>query len=129
MSPPSSVKKIKCMKTKLSTLNKKIRHSKRKHNNLVSKPNSITNKIEKLKRPREQKEKEFSLVELEQAFGGAYRSYIINGRSRMDLNTFFDWIRQILIDLMSRELTGLGSARVQPIVWIRFEIEYLHWNR
>ena len=38
----------------------------------------------------------------------------------MDVDTFFDRIRQNLIDLMNRELTDLGSARVQTIVWIRF---------
>ena len=35
--PPSNLKQIKCMKKKLGKLNKKIRHSKRKHNNLISK--------------------------------------------------------------------------------------------
>ena len=33
--PPSSPKQIKRMKKKLGKLNKKIRHSKRKHNNLI----------------------------------------------------------------------------------------------
>ena len=39
---------------------------------------------------------------------------------RMDVDTFFDRIRQNLIDLMNRELTGLGSAKVQMTAWIRF---------
>ena len=38
----------------------------------------------------------------------------------MDVDAFFDWIRQNLIDLMNRELTDLGSARVQTMAWIRF---------
>ena len=38
----------------------------------------------------------------------------------MDVDTFFDRIRQNLIGLMNRELTGLGSARVQKTAWIRF---------
>ena len=33
---------------------------------------------------------------------------------------FFDRIRQNLIDLVNRELTDLGSARVQMTAWIRF---------
>ena len=62
----------------------------------------------------EQKEEEsFNPVELEQAFNRACMSYRINGRSRMDVHTFFDRIRQNLIDLISRELTDLNSARVQ----------------
>ena len=38
----------------------------------------------------------------------------------MDVDTFFDWIRQNLIDLMNRELTDLGSGKVQTIAWIKF---------
>ena len=88
------------MKKKLGKLNRKIRHSKRKHSNLVSKRNSIKKKIEELKGPCEPKvshdpEESFNPVELEQAFGSTYRSYRINGRSRMDVDTFFDWIGTI----------------------------------
>ena len=38
--------------------------------------------------------------------------------------TFFHRIRQNLIGHISRELTNLGSARVQTTTWIRFRIEY-----
>ena len=51
-----------------------------------------------------QNEESFSPVELGQAFGRAYKSYRINGRSRMDVDTFFDRIRQNFIDLMNREI-------------------------
>ena len=80
------------MKKKLGKLNKKIRHSKKKHNNLISKRNSIKKKIKELIGPREPKES-FNPIEHEQAFGRAYRSYTFNGRSRMDVDTFFDRIR------------------------------------
>ena len=117
--PPSNQKQIKRMKKKLGNINKKIRHSKRKHNNLISKKNSIKKTTEELKGPGEPKES-FHPVELEQAFNRAYRSYRINGRSGMDVNTFFDQIRQNLIDLMNRELVDQGSARVQTTARIRF---------
>ena len=95
MLPPSNAKQVKRMKKKLGELNKKIRHSKRKHNNLISKRNLIKKKIEELKRSSERNEvftpeKSFNPVELEQAFDRAYRSYRINGRSRINVNTFFD---------------------------------------
>ena len=102
--PPPNPKQITCMKKKLSKLNKKIRHSKRKHNNLISERNLIKKKIEELKGLSEQNEvfipEEESLypIELEQAFDRANRSYRINGRSRMDVETFFDQIRQNLTD-------------------------------
>ena len=59
-------------------------------------------------------------IELEQAFNGAYRSYRINGRPRMDVETFFHRIRGDLIDLIKQELNDLNSARVQTTTWIRF---------
>ena len=82
----------------------------------------IKKKIEELKGPRElepEPEETFNPIDLEQAFNRVYRSYRINGRPRMDLDTFSDRIRQNLIDLMNRELTDLGS-RVQMTAWIRF---------
>ena len=128
--PPSNTKQIKGMKKKPSNLNKKIRYSKRKHNNLISKRNSIKKKIEELKGFQEQKEEVFSPeeffspLEFEQAFVGAYTSYRINRRSKMDVDSFFDRIRQNLIDLMNKEIQDLGSARIQTTAWIRFRVEH-----
>ena len=59
-------------------------------------------------------------IELEQAFNGAYRSYRINGRPKMDVDTFFNTIRKGLIDLIKRELNDLNSAKIQTTTWIRF---------
>ena len=138
--PTSNTKQIKRMKKKLGKLNKKIRHSKRKHNNLISKRHSIKKKIKELKRPcksHEPKEKHehesFNPIDLEQTYNRASRSDRINGRSRMDVDTFFDQIRQNLIGLMNKELTDLGSARVQTTAWIRFrqalEDDLIGFNR
>ena len=97
---------------------------------MISKRNLIKKKIEELKGPREPEEprvpeeprepESFNPVELEQAYNRTYRSYRIDGRPRMDVDIFFDRIRQNLIDLINRELTDLGSARVQTTTWIRF---------
>ena len=76
-------------------------------------------KIEELKGPRKPEES-FNPIEREQAFSRAYRSYRINGRPRMDVDTFFNRIRQNLIGPMNREVTDLGSARVHTTAWIRF---------
>ena len=43
-------------------------------------------------------------IELEQAFGGAYRSYKVNGKPKMDVDMFFNRIRKELIELIKREL-------------------------
>ena len=64
--------------------------------------------------------KPFKPVELEQAFRGAYRSYRINGRPKMDVDAFFNRIGKRLIELIERELKTRTSARIQMTAWIRF---------
>ena len=64
--------------------------------------------------------KPFKPIELEQAFGGTYRSYEVNGKPKMDVDTFFNRIRKELIELIKRELKTRTSARIQTTVWIRF---------
>ena len=64
--------------------------------------------------------KPFKPIELEQVFGGAYRSSRVNGRPKMDVDTFFNRIRKELIELIKRELKTRTSARIQTTAWIRF---------
>ena len=42
----------------------------------------------------------FKPIELEQAFRGSYRSYRVNGRPKIDVDTFFSRIRKGLIELI-----------------------------
>ena len=64
--------------------------------------------------------KPFKPIELEQASGGAYRSYRINGRPKTDVDTFFNRIGKRLIELIEQELKTRTSARIQMTAWIRF---------
>ena len=64
--------------------------------------------------------KPFKPIELEQAFGGSYRTYRVNGKPKMDVDTFFNRIRKELIELIKRELKTRTSARIQTTAWIRF---------
>ena len=64
--------------------------------------------------------KPFNPIELEQAFGGAYRSYRIHRRPKIDVDTFFNRIGKRLIELIERELKTRTSARIQTTAWIRF---------
>ena len=64
--------------------------------------------------------KPFKPIELEQAFGGTYRSCRANGRPKIDVDTFFSRIRKELIELIKRELKTRTSARIQTTAWIRF---------
>ena len=62
----------------------------------------------------------FKPIELEQVFNGAYRSYRVNGRPKIDVDTFFNRIRKGVIELIKRELKTRTSARIQTTTWIRF---------
>ena len=64
--------------------------------------------------------KPFKPIELEQAFGGAYRSCRVNGKPKMDVDTFFSRIRKELIGLIKQELKTRTSASIQTTAWIRF---------
>ena len=66
------------------------------------------------------KEPEWNFKEREQAFGGTYRSYSVEGVPKMDLETFFRRIRQGLIEAIKRELGSRNSARLQTTTWIKF---------
>ena len=119
---PTDPKKLKRMKKKLDELNRKIRHSRKKHDGLIHKQNSLRKAIEELKRGNRQApiESRQGFIEHEQAFRRAYRSYRVNDRPGMDVDTFFSHIRGELISLITREVTDLNSARVQMTTWIRF---------
>ena len=80
--------------------------------------NRVTGSAGKERRIKEPKP--FKPIELEQAFGGAYRSYRINGRPKIDVDTFFNRIGKELIELIERELKTRTSARIQTTAWIRF---------
>ena len=104
-SPPANPKKLKRMKKKLDELNRKIRHSRKRNDGLTHKQNSLRKAIEGLKGPASGDlkcgikselvtEPEWTFTERERAFGGAYKSYKVNGRPKMDVNTFFGQIRK-----------------------------------
>ena len=95
-------KKLKRMRKKLDELNWKIRHSRKKHDGMIHKRNSLRKAIEALKHGTKPPvtESEWNFKEHEQAFKVAYRSYRVNGRPKMDVDTFFSQIREGLIDLI-----------------------------
>ena len=73
-----------------------------------------------LKGSRSRETEPFNPIELEQAFNGAYRSYRVNGRPKIYVDTFFNSIRKGLIEMIKRELKTRISARIQTTTWIRF---------
>ena len=81
--------------------------------------NRVTGNQTQYKIEGSSKPEPFNPIEREQAFDGAYRSYRIDGRPRMDADTFFSRIRGELIRLIARELVVLNSMRAQTTTWIR----------
>ena len=50
-----------------------------------------------------------------------YEIYLkVNGRPKIDVDTFFNRIRKGLIELIKRKLKTRTSARIQTTAWIRF---------
>ena len=70
--------------------------------------NKVTSNETRIKEPAP-----FIPIELSEAFGGAYRSYRINGKPKLDVDTFFNRIRKELIELIEGELKTRTSARIQ----------------
>ena len=97
------------IENKIAELNKKIRRVKNKKNKerLIAKRHSL--KIELNWGPKE----------LEDAFGGAYRCYRIDGIEGMDVDIYFARTRKFLIDLLNKETTN-RAVRSQATIWIRF---------
>ena len=58
------------------------------------------------------------------AFGRAYWSFQINGRNRMDVETFCMETRGSVADLITKELQDLDLAKMQMTAWIRFKVEF-----
>ena len=97
---------------KISELNKKIRRAKKNKvkEALIAKREALRPKLADGKWNPEARV-------LEEAFGRAYRRYRIDGRPRMDYDTFFNRIKfQLILTLKKAR-----SAKVQATTWIRFK--------
>ena len=100
---------------KIAELNKKIRRAKRNKvkEALIAKREDLRSKLADAKWNPEARV-------LEGAFGRAYRRYRIDGRRRMDYDTFFNRIKSQLIVTLKKESKGT-SIKVQTTTWIRFK--------
>ena len=110
----TDLKKLKRLKKKLADLNRRIRHSRKKQDGSIHKPNSLRKAIEEIKAgiyPPQVKEPEWKFRE--RAFDGDYRSYRVNRRPKMDVDTLFAQIRGKIIEVIVREVRDQNSAKVQ----------------
>ena len=106
---PPPTKKI---ERKIADLNKKTRRAKRNKvkEALIAKRESLRSKLADGKWDAE-------AIAFKGAFGRAYRRYRIDGRPRMDSDTFFNIIKfQLILTLKKAR-----SDKVQTTTWIRFK--------
>ena len=103
--PPSRPKRL---EVKIAELNKKIRRAKNGRNkrHLIAKRDALQAKVN------------WGPIQLQGAFGDAYRRYRIDGMPGMDTDTFFATVRRFLIDLLTKELRT-GAVHSQSTTWIR----------
>ena len=102
-------------------LNRKIMHSRKKHDNVIRRNNlrkAIDEMVRSKPQPDEYKIPEFK--EIATAFNRAFRSYRVEGILKTDPDAFHELIKKGLIDLIVRELKDLKSGRIQTTTWIRF---------
>ena len=104
--PPSRPKRL---EVKIAELNKKIRRAKngRSKRHLIAKRDVLRAELN------------WGPVQLEGAFGGAYRRYRIDGMLGMDTDMFFARVRRFFIDLLTKE-SRTGAVHSQSMTWIRF---------
>ena len=81
---------------------------------------------------REELAENSAFVPIETAFDNAYKRYRINGvgesstsKEKIDVNAFFEKIRQVMIDLIQRQLQELHSTKIQTTTWIKWRKEEL----
>ena len=105
--PPNRSKRI---EAKIAELNKKIRRVKNRRNKerLIAKREALRAELN------------WGPRQLEGAFGGTCRRYIIDGMTGMDPDTFFSRVRGFSIELLAKE-SRTGALRTQMTMWIRFK--------
>ena len=139
-------KKIRSMKREATKIAEKIRERKETLKSLeakapVVKPsnkhinNKIAELIKKIRRAKNKKNKEHLIAKrnalrlkltgyivprlIEEAFGGAYSRYRIDGVDGVDPPTYFSRIQSHCVELLRKESVG-RAVRSQTTTWIRF---------
>ena len=65
----------------------------------------------------------FHPYNLGRALGRVHWSLLINGMSRMDVETFLKETRESVANLITKGLQDLDLAKVETTSWIQFKVE------
>ena len=69
---------------------------------------------------QEEKEEDIDLTphEHERALNGAYRSFVIAGRPKTDIDSYFDQTKPYIKTLIENQLKKVGSAKIIMTLWV-----------
>ena len=76
--------------------------------------------VEKEAEEEQQQEEDIDLTphEHERAFKGAYRSFVIPGAPKTDIDSYFDQTKPHIKTLIKNQLKELGSAKIIMTLWV-----------
>ena len=59
--------------------------------------------------------------EHERALKGAYRSFVISGAPKTDIDSYFDKTKLHIKTLIKNQIKEMGSAKIIMTLWVRWE--------
>ena len=75
--------------------------------------------VEKVVEEKQQQEEDVDLTpyEHERAFKGAYKSFVIPGTPKTDIDSYFDQTKPHIKMLIKNQLKEMGSAKIIMTLW------------
>ena len=79
--------------------------------------------MEKAAEEDQQQEEDIDLTphEHERALKGAYRSFVIPGAPKTDIDSYFDQTKPHIKTLIKNQLKEMGSAKIIMTLWVRWK--------
>ena len=76
--------------------------------------------VEKEAEEEQQQEEDVDLTprEYERALKGAYRSFVIPGASKTDIDSYFDQTKSQIKTLIENQLKEMGPAKIIMTLWV-----------
>ena len=79
--------------------------------------------VEKEAEEKQQEEEDVNLMphEHEKVLKGAYRSFVIPGTSKIDIDSYFDQTKPHIKTLIRNQLKEMGSTKILMTLWVRWK--------
>ena len=85
--------------------------------------NTLKDIVEKEAEEEQQQEEDVDLTphEHERALKGAYRSFVIPGAPKTDIDSYFDQSKPHIKTLIRNQLKEIGAAKIIMTLWVRWK--------